>query len=289
MTQILFYSACIFAASYLGGALPGLLRLDHARMQIAISLVAGFMLGVAVWHMLLHAMPMLGSLQSTANWMMAGLLGMFFLIRAFHFHHHEVPGGEACDGDHDHHAHAHAPSVARSAWLGTAVGMAVHTVVDGVALGSSVVATHGEGTSLLAGIGTAAAIILHKPLDALSIVALMSAGGASVARQRFVNGAFAVVCPAAAIGFYVFAKSPGGLDEALVGRALAFSAGAFLCIALSDLLPELQFHSHDRMKLSLALVLGVLLAWSIQFLEPAHVHQGEGWHHHEPGEEHVHD
>ena len=28
--------------------------------------------------------------------------------------------------------------------------------------------------------------------------------------------------------------------------ALAFSAGTFICIAASDLLPELQFHSHDR-------------------------------------------
>jgi zinc and cadmium transporter len=28
--------------------------------------------------------------------------------------------------------------------------------------------------------------------------------------------------------------------------ALAFSAGTFPCIALSDLLPELSFHSHQR-------------------------------------------
>ena len=38
--------------------------------------------------------------------------------------------------------------------------------------------------------------------------------------------------------------------------ALAFSAGTFLCIALSDLLPELQFHAHDRFKLSVALLAG---------------------------------
>jgi zinc and cadmium transporter len=46
----------------------------------------------------------------------------------------------------------------------------------------------------------------------------------------------------------------------LAGYALAFSAGTFLCIATSDLLPELQFHSHDRLKLSLALLAGVALA-----------------------------
>jgi zinc and cadmium transporter len=40
---------------------------------------------------------------------------------------------------------------------------------------------------------------------------------------------------------------------------LAFSAGTFLCIALSDLLPELQFHEHDRWKLSVALLAGLAL------------------------------
>ena len=38
---------------------------------------------------------------------------------------------------------------------------------------------------------------------------------------------------------------------------LAFAAGTFLSIATSDLLPELQFHAHDRGKLSMALLAGV--------------------------------
>ena len=43
----------------------------------------------------------------------------------------------------------------------------------------------------------------------------------------------------------------------VTSKTLAFSAGTFLCIALSDLLPELQFHAHDRWKLSAALLAGV--------------------------------
>ncbi len=53
----------------------------------------------------------------------------------------------------------------------------------------------------------------------------------------------------------------------LISAALAFSAGMFMCIALSDLLPELQFHQHDRLKLSVALLLGLALAWGISRLE----------------------
>jgi zinc and cadmium transporter len=53
----------------------------------------------------------------------------------------------------------------------------------------------------------------------------------------------------------------------LVSAALAFSAGTFLCIAMSDLLPELQFHQHDRGKLAAALMLGLAVAWGIGVLE----------------------
>jgi zinc and cadmium transporter len=45
-----------------------------------------------------------------------------------------------------------------------------------------------------------------------------------------------------------------------LGATLAFCAGTFLCIAGSDLLPELQFHRHDRMKPSVALLGGLAAA-----------------------------
>ena len=58
----------------------------------------------------------------------------------------------------------------------------------------------------------------------------------------------------------------------VVAAALAFSAGAFICIALSDLLPEVHFHSHDRAKLTLAFLLGIGLAYGMGGLEPAGIH-----------------
>jgi zinc and cadmium transporter len=55
-----------------------------------------------------------------------------------------------------------------------------------------------------------------------------------------------------------------------LGCALAFCAGTFLCISCSDLLPELQFHSHDRFKLSVALLAGLGVAIAIGLVEQAH-------------------
>jgi zinc and cadmium transporter len=125
---------------------------------------------------------------------------------------------------------------------------------------------------VLLGVGTFLAIALHKPLDALTITVLMRKGGWSGAATQLVNGSFALMCPLGALLFWLGIQEATGQKDLVVGAALAFSAGVFLCISLGDLLPELQFHSHDRLKLSAALLLGVALAYGIGFLEPMHAH-----------------
>ena len=130
----------------------------------------------------------------------------------------------------------------------------------------------------LLGIGTFLGVFLHKPLDSLSITSLMAVRGWSRQAQLLVNAGYALMCPA---GVLLFVWGAGRFSEqhaAFVSAALAAAAGVFLCIALSDLLPEIELHAHDRFSLSATLVVGVLLAWGIGFLEPAHVHDHGGAH-----------
>lgn len=244
-------------------------------------------------------------------WLMIGLMVMLLLLRVFHFHqhdfsheaeaHHEHAIAHASthehkpihthDHSHEHkheqahdHAHNHSNDDAHSAhqgraqtspvhglsWVGLALGLAVHTLIDGVALGAVM---HAEGPAAgLIGIGVFLAILLHKPLDAISIVSLMAAGGWSRSARTVANVIFALMCPLGATLFYFGVDVVADSRNHLVAAALAFSAGAFICIALSDLLPEVHFHSHDRGKLTLAFLLGILLAYGIGSIEPAGVH-----------------
>ena len=150
----------------------------------------------------------------------------------------------------------------------------------GIALAASVEAElHGSRITSLAGLGTFLVIFLHKPFDALTISTLMTIGGWSAAARHLVNALFALMIPLGAAAFYI------GLIHAddhgnLVAYALAFSAGTFLCISMSDLLPELQFHTHDRGMLSATLLLGLSVAWVIGVIET----QGHG-HQHPPAVE----
>ncbi|MDH3591378.1 MAG: ZIP family metal transporter [Planctomycetota bacterium] len=262
LTIIILFCVLIVAGSLLGGWLPSLMKLTHRRMQIMVSFVGGLMLGVALFHLLPHGAAAVGSLDKAMVAVVIGLLVMFFLIRAFHFHSHEVPGDEEHAHDHDHTHTGH-----RLGWVGVAIGLGLHTAIDGIALGASVVAEHeGHGHGLLPGLGTFLAVLLHKPLDALAITSLMAAGGWAAHTRTLVNMGFALMCPIGALLFYLGA---GTGADATVGYALCFSAGVFLCISLGDLLPEVQFHSHDRIKLSVALLLGIALAYAIIYVEGA--------------------
>ena len=252
------YAVAIAAASLFGGWLPSVLSMTHTRIHMAMSLVAGLILGVALHHLLPHGMAQLPGPNAAATalwWAMLGMVFMVLLLRVLPFHQHDF--SSAAQG-------ADAPSLG---WLGIALGMGLHSFVEGVALGAGVRAGIADGGGLIAG-GVFLAIFLHKPLDALSIAGLMQAGRLNSRIRRLVNIGFALICPAAALLTFWGATALGAGQEAILGRALAFSAGAFLCISLSDLLPEIHFHSHDRGKFALAFLAGVGLAYAMHLAEP---------------------
>jgi zinc and cadmium transporter len=278
---LVVYALICVAASLAGGWVPLVMRLTHRRMQLAISFVSGIVLGIGLLHLLPHSFAALGSIDQTVVWVLAGFLFMFFLERFFHFHHHDAPEeGLPLDvptpkQPHVHAAHDHAaghdpagsPFTSPFPWIGVAVGLTLHGLVDGLALGAAVKAEQGgERIAALAGLGTCMAVALHKPFDSLTIGTLMAAAGQSPASRQLLNALYALVTPLGIASFY--ALSAGSSDpQSGLGQTLGFAAGAFLCIATSDLLPELQFHRHDRVKLSAALAAGLALAWSTMFLE----------------------
>ena len=285
------YSCAIVLASIVGGYLPSRIKLTHTRMQLLMSFVGGLMLGVALFHLLLHAVIDSDSadLPIVMTGVGLGILIMFLLLRAFHFHQHDVTidsvavdhvHGE-CDHAHDHlhvitepiavsNKKAENPSRRKFSWIGIALGLGLHTVLDGVALAASCLRSPGEGTGPeFWGLATFLAVLLHKPLDAISITTVMASTGWKPASCTIVNISFAIMCP---IGAFLAWWGILGLHShaIFISYLMAFSAGVFLCISLSDLLPEMQFHAHNQWALTFTLLAGMVLAWSLMFLDPVH-------------------
>lgn len=290
--------AAVCAASIAGGAAAIRLRLGHRALQFALSAIAGVMLGVACFHMLPHAFMARGTSALATHGgiepvMIAAVLGftvMFVLARFLDHHRHEPVdaidpsgAGHACaHASHGHgHAvpHAHPPQagagapamLGRGGWIGAFAGLGLHSALEGIAIAAAIELGAREGHGALAGFATVLVVLLHKPFDAMTLSTMLAAAGASSARRHAMNVVFAAIVP---LGAAAFALGVRGDSSGILGLALAFSAGTFLCIAAADLLPELQFHSHDRLGLTAALVTGLAVAWGIGRLEAAtHSHE----------------
>ena len=255
--------------------------MTHVRTQIVMSLVAGFILGIAMFHLLPHSLnriPGPDMVEKAVGWMVCGMVLMIFLLRIFHFHQHDF-SSEASDL-YDQHDHGGSGIHSRSLF-GVALGLGVHTVTEGIALGTSMqMGPPHENEVALAGLGVFFAILLHKPLDAYSIVGMMKSAGHSQRARTLANVGFALLCPLVAIASFGGVELLGPEEGAVVGYVLSFAAGAFLCIALSDLLPEIHFHSHDRGKLIASLLVGIGLAYALYYVESSAIH-GHGMETHE--------
>jgi zinc and cadmium transporter len=306
LALLALYSLICVVASLAGGWVPLVMRLTHRRMQIAISFVSGIVLGIGLLHLLPHSFAELRSIDRTALWVLVGFLFMFFLERFFHFHHHDAPGDSQsldiaplvpADDDHEHnhshdhehdhdrvHGHHHHPTRTALSWIGVAIGLTLHGLIDGLTLAAAVRAEEGHEV-VLAGIGACLAVALHKPFDSLTIGTLMASAGQSTFARQIANAAYALVTPLGVVLFYTLSSTEIGSQIGL-GQTLGFAAGAFLCIATGDLLPELQFHRHDRLALSVSLLAGIALAWGTVFLEAGGHDHFHGREHSSPASEH---
>ncbi len=279
LAWLALYSGGVLLVSLLGGSVPFLGRVTHSRLQLYLSLSAGVMLGASFFHVMPDAMDLAG--EGFGWWMALGAVGLFCIERFIAPHSHEVssklqqehehePG---CEHDHEHRA---APAVA--GWMAV-VGLTIHTFMNGVGLAGAVQADTGQASPIrwaLPGLAMFLAIVLHKPADALAISTVLSRKGVSRGKIALVQLGFAAMVPIGATAFLLTSRDlEVGLRNQLTGAALAFSAGTFLFIALSDLLPEVQFHRHDRVPLALALILGVVLMGLIAILEDQGRKHGE--------------
>ena len=287
------YCGAVLLVSMAGGSIPFLGKITHNRLQMYLSASAGVMLGAAFFHVMPDAMEYSGAYFGW--WMALGVVGLFCIERFIAPHSHEVPGhghhdnghahlhvkevehakemGAVCAHDHGHnHGDNHGSGEHRAAapavagWMAV-VGLTIHTFMNGVGLAGMVRADHAK-LLFFPGWAIFLAIVAHKPADALAISTVLVRKGTSRAKVMLVQTGFALTIALGAFAFILTAGSiQEGLRQQLIGAALAFSAGTFLFISLSDLLPEVQFHKHDRIPLFLSLVCGVVLMGFIGILE----------------------
>lgn len=276
----MLYAFIVAALSITGAVLPLRYRPGHQQLQVYISLAAGALLGAALFHMLPHSTEHIG--ESFGMPLALGIITVFLMQRYLAPHSHELSAEEShaldasqgtADEQHGLHCAGHEHFHSAGPFLSGVVAilaLSVHSFFDGVAIGAATAGPKsGDGSLTLS---VFLSVLVHKPMDGLSVAVLLL--NAKVSRRTFwtVQALYAALVP---VGALLFTVTQGAVAEptVLVGYTMAFSAGTFLAVALTDLLPELQFHRHDRNTLSGALLLGMAVMWCTSLIgHGAHGH-----------------
>lgn len=225
------------ALSLLGGL--ALLRAKKRR-DLAILLTlpfgAGALLAAAFFDLLPEAFR-LGNPRQLLLWTLAGFILFFVLERcATWFHHH-----------HDHDTKLHQDQQQRRLIV---IGDIMHNAIDGLAIGAAF------SVSIPTGIITTLAVSAHEIPKELGTFALLLSRGWKDKVVLLANVATALATLATAlVVFYL------GSDVHLpVGPLLATTAGFFIYVAASDIIPDI--HEQPRRTGTIQagmLVLGIII------------------------------
>jgi len=133
------------------------------------------------------------------------------------------------------------------------IGDGIHNFIDGAVIAVSFL------ISFNLGIITTMAVILHEIPQELGDFGVLVYGGFSKARALFFNFLSAITALGGALTAYLFANVVKDISSGL----LAFTAGGFIYIASSDLIPEIHKQKDNR-KANIAFLLfiaGLVFMW----------------------------
>lgn len=246
--DILFY---ILIFTFIGSILSlvgGIILLFNSKFALKIShflasFAAGTLLGTAFFDLLPEANEESGEIN-IFFWTLVGLLSFFLLERFVHHHN-----------DHPEEGRAIVPLIM--------IGDSIHNFIDGVAIAATFL------INIPLGIVTTLAVAAHEIPQEIGDFGLMLSRGINKTKVLLFNFYTALASLLGAILTFYFAD----LVEGLLPIVLSLTAGFFIYIASSGLIPEI--HSRENKKIAaletILLFLGVFTIYIlVSLLEGLH-------------------
>ena len=209
-------AVAIISALSLVGILALVLKREtlQATLFFAVAFAAGALLGDAFFHLvpeIARSKTGFDAFSSTA--LLIGIGSFFVLEKIVHWHHAHFPGEE----------------VLHPVAITNLVGDGLHNFVDGAIVAGSF------GVSVQLGIATSVAVVLHEIPQEIGDFAILVHAGLEPKRALVLNFLSALTAIAGALVVLLFASV-----TVLERFVVPFSAGAFVYIANTDLLPDLH-------------------------------------------------
>lgn len=215
----------VASISLIASSLVAFKMSGNTRMiSLLVAFAAGIFLGNVFFHLLPESIELNHGTALTFSCALLGLMCFFFLD---YFHHPQ----KVCE--HEHHEHELETTNLAPMNL---IGDAVHNFVDGIVIAGSFILDPAVG------IAVTLAIMAHELPQEMADTGVLIKGGlkpATAIKANFMAGLTCVL--GAALG--LLWQSQLGQS---IGLLFGFTAGAFLYIALSDLLPLMRHEKPSR-------------------------------------------
>ncbi len=230
-------------------SLTGILFLGFSNQLLKkyLLLFVSFSTGALFGDVFLHILPELSQSGFTilvGLEIMIGIIIFFVLEKIIFWHHCHVPTTD----DHPH------PLV----WTNI-IGDGLHNFIDGVIIATSF------SISTTIGIATTIAVVMHEIPQEIGDFSILIHGGLSVTKAIWFNLLSALMAMIGAILVLVLGNS----YNLNVNLLLAITAGGFIYIAGSDLIPELK--KETRLYVSIqqltAIIIGVLIMLTLAIIK----------------------
>jgi zinc and cadmium transporter len=233
------YSGMISTSVVAGGIIPVFLSWTRKYIHYLLAFSAGLMLGATLIHLFPEAVEILGGRASL--WVLAGFVFLYIFQKFLTVHICEMLECEV-----------------HKLGISAGIGICAHSITDGVALGSGL---------LVGGAGRLGFIIFltiffHKLPEAFALTCVLVHEAHARSRIIFFNVLLVLTVPLGAFLVHLF----GAVHPEVTGAALAFSAGTFLHVSLSDLLPHVHEHAEKQVPIVVSFLLGLVAMYGIELI-----------------------
>lgn len=206
-----------------------------------VSLAIGGLLAGAFFHLIPEAATDI-SLEIVSVFILIGIFGFFGIEKLFHWRH--------C---HHHNCENHSFAYTNL------VGDSIHNFLDGLVIAAAFL------IDVSAGFATTLAVLIHEIPQELGDFGVLVYAGFTKAKALFFNFITAITAVVGGIlGFFLFDSF-----SFLLPYIISITAGGFIYISVSDLIPEIR-KEQNVVKTALhilMILLGIIILFSLKFLD----------------------